>query len=209
MRDMIPADVPEHFRGTVSIWATVTTMDGAQQVASDDSTPVQKQLVDIQCSRVTRKQFKLGLSYVGMVSWGPASSGGRLRLQALCRLPPQLLPGGHRGTAAVGSQLQLGWARPAEPGVISGESWPHPLTLTPPTPHTPVPSGLPPVTQRVGVVCSHSAPLSPHFGTSLLSLCQNLSRHYPTLGDAAHEPLDFRGPAGAEAKVPCTWSEHV
>lgn len=76
MRDMIPADVPEHFRGTVSIWATVTAVDGSQQVAFDDSTPVQRQLVDIRYSRVTRKQFKPGLSYVGMVSVGPGTQQG-------------------------------------------------------------------------------------------------------------------------------------
>ncbi|XP_059552320.1 C3 and PZP-like alpha-2-macroglobulin domain-containing protein 8 [Myotis daubentonii] len=67
VRDMIPTDIPEHFRGTVSIWAAVTTTDGSQQVAFDDSTPVQKQLVDIRYSKATRKQFKPGLSYVGMV----------------------------------------------------------------------------------------------------------------------------------------------
>ncbi|XP_072642949.1 C3 and PZP-like alpha-2-macroglobulin domain-containing protein 8 isoform X3 [Canis lupus baileyi] len=65
VKDMIPADVPEHFRGTVSIWATVTSVDGSQQVAFDDSTPVQRQLVDIRYSKDTRKQFKPGLSYVG------------------------------------------------------------------------------------------------------------------------------------------------
>ncbi|KAM8765901.1 LOW QUALITY PROTEIN: C3 and PZP-like alpha-2-macroglobulin domain-containing protein 8 [Rhynchonycteris naso] len=66
VRDMTPADIPEHFRGTVSIWAMVTAMDGSQQVAFDDSTPIQKQLVDVRYSKVTRKQFT-GLSYVGMV----------------------------------------------------------------------------------------------------------------------------------------------
>ncbi|XP_077715629.1 C3 and PZP-like alpha-2-macroglobulin domain-containing protein 8 isoform X2 [Canis aureus] len=65
VKDMIPADVPEHFRGTVSIWATVTSVDGSQQVAFDDSTPVQRQLVDVRYSKDTRKQFKPGLSYVG------------------------------------------------------------------------------------------------------------------------------------------------
>ncbi|XP_061277682.1 C3 and PZP-like alpha-2-macroglobulin domain-containing protein 8 isoform X2 [Bos javanicus] len=65
VKDMIPADVPEHFRGTISIWATVTAVDGSHQVAFDDSTPVQRQLVDIRYSKDTRKQFKPGLSYVG------------------------------------------------------------------------------------------------------------------------------------------------
>ncbi|XP_025771639.1 C3 and PZP-like alpha-2-macroglobulin domain-containing protein 8 [Puma concolor] len=67
VKDMIPADVPEHFRGTVSIWATVVSVDGSQQVAFDDSTPVQRQLVDVRYSKDTRKQFKPGLSYVGKV----------------------------------------------------------------------------------------------------------------------------------------------
>lgn len=70
VRDMIPVDVPEHFRGRVSIWATVTSMDGSQQVAFDDSTPVQRQLVDIRYSRDTRRQFKPGLAYVGKVPPG-------------------------------------------------------------------------------------------------------------------------------------------
>ncbi|KAF4014391.1 hypothetical protein G4228_005781 [Cervus hanglu yarkandensis] len=65
VKDMIPADVPEHFRGTISIWAMVTAADGSHQVAFDDSTPVQRQLVDIRYSKDTRKQFKPGLSYVG------------------------------------------------------------------------------------------------------------------------------------------------
>lgn len=73
VKDMVPADVPEHFRGIVSIWAMVTTVDGSQQVAFDDSTPVQRQLVDVRYSKVTRKQFKPGLSYVGMVSAGASA----------------------------------------------------------------------------------------------------------------------------------------
>lgn len=86
VKDMIPADVPEHFRGTVSIWATVTSVDGSQQVAFDDSTPVQRQLVDVRYSKDTRKQFKPGLSYVGKVSTGDPK--GCLRTQAVhCLLP--------------------------------------------------------------------------------------------------------------------------
>lgn len=65
---MMPADIPEHFRGTVNIWATVTSTDGSRQVTFDDSTPVQKQLVDIKYSRDTRKQFKSGLPFKGKVS---------------------------------------------------------------------------------------------------------------------------------------------
>ncbi|EMP24064.1 C3 and PZP-like alpha-2-macroglobulin domain-containing protein 8 [Chelonia mydas] len=67
VRDMMPADVPEHFRGTVNIWATVTSSDGSKQVTFDDSTPVQKQLIDIKYTKDTRKQFKPGLPYKGKV----------------------------------------------------------------------------------------------------------------------------------------------
>lgn len=67
VRDMMPADVPEHFRGTVNIWATVISSDGSKQVTFDDSTPVQKQLIDIKYSKDTRKQFKPGLPYKGKV----------------------------------------------------------------------------------------------------------------------------------------------
>ena len=88
MKDMIPADVPEHFRGTISIWATVTAMDGSHQVAFDDSTPVQRQLVDVRYSKDTRKQFKPGLSYVGKVSPRHGAQQALPRSQALCRLPP-------------------------------------------------------------------------------------------------------------------------
>ncbi|TKC50091.1 hypothetical protein EI555_001173, partial [Monodon monoceros] len=76
VKDMILADVPEHFRGTVSIWATVTSTDGSQQVAFDDSTPVQRQLVDVRYSKDTRKQFKPGLSYVGKTK--VTALGGKL-----------------------------------------------------------------------------------------------------------------------------------
>ncbi|KAJ7308316.1 hypothetical protein JRQ81_008850 [Phrynocephalus forsythii] len=34
VREMMPADVPEHFRGTVNVWATVTGADRSRQVAS-------------------------------------------------------------------------------------------------------------------------------------------------------------------------------
>lgn len=100
---MILADVPEHFRGIVSIWATVTTVDGSQQVAFDDSTPVQRQLVDIRYSKVTRKQFKPGLSYVGTVSAGIVPSRYQPRSQALRCLSLQVLPQGHHETPAVES----------------------------------------------------------------------------------------------------------
>ncbi|XP_036271779.1 C3 and PZP-like alpha-2-macroglobulin domain-containing protein 8 [Pipistrellus kuhlii] len=91
VRDMIPADIPEHFRGTVSIWATVTTPDGSQQVAFDDSTPVQKQLVDIRYSKVTRKQFKPGLSYAGMVelSYPDGSPAEGVTVQIRAELTPK------------------------------------------------------------------------------------------------------------------------
>lgn len=91
VKDMIPTDVPEHFRGTVSIWATVTSVDGSQQVAFDASTPVQRQLVDVRYSKDTRKQFKPGLSYVGKVSAGGTAPGGGPPEHAGSALPaPQL-----------------------------------------------------------------------------------------------------------------------
>ncbi|XP_032990817.1 C3 and PZP-like alpha-2-macroglobulin domain-containing protein 8 isoform X1 [Rhinolophus ferrumequinum] len=91
VKDMIPADVPEHFRGIVSIWAMVTTVDGSQQVAFDDSTPVQRQLVDIRYSKVTRKQFKPGLSYVGMVelSYPDGSPAEGVTVQIRAELTPK------------------------------------------------------------------------------------------------------------------------
>ena len=98
---MILADVPEHFRGTVSIWAMVTSTDGSQQVAFDDSTPVQRQLVDVRYSKDTRKQFKPGLSYVGKVSPGRGAQQGLSRSQALRCLPAQLLPKDHCVITAV------------------------------------------------------------------------------------------------------------
>lgn len=64
----MPLDVADHFRGTVSIWASVTSVDGSRQITFDDSTPVHKQLIDIKYSKETRKQFKPGLPYKGKVS---------------------------------------------------------------------------------------------------------------------------------------------
>ncbi|XP_063003438.1 C3 and PZP-like alpha-2-macroglobulin domain-containing protein 8 [Elgaria multicarinata webbii] len=86
VRDMMPADVPEHFRGAVSIWATVTSVDGSRQVTFDDSTPVQKQLVDIKYTKDTRKQFKSGLPYRGKVEVtypdGSPADGVTVRIKA-------------------------------------------------------------------------------------------------------------------------------
>lgn len=67
VKDMMPLDVADHFRGTVSVWATVTSGDGGRQTTFDDSTPVHKQLIDIKYSKDTRKQFKPGLPYKGTV----------------------------------------------------------------------------------------------------------------------------------------------
>lgn len=64
---MMPLDVADHFRGSVSIWALVTSVDGSRQTTFDDSTPVHKQLIDIKYSKDTRKQFKPGLPYKGKV----------------------------------------------------------------------------------------------------------------------------------------------
>uniref|UniRef100_A0A8D0GVG8 C3 and PZP-like alpha-2-macroglobulin domain-containing protein 8 n=1 Tax=Sphenodon punctatus TaxID=8508 RepID=A0A8D0GVG8_SPHPU len=86
VRDMMPADVPEHFRGTVNIWATVTSSDGSRQVTFDDSTPVQKQLIDIKYTKDTRKQFKPGLPYKGKVEVtypdGTPANGVTIRIKA-------------------------------------------------------------------------------------------------------------------------------
>nr|XP_027788032.1 C3 and PZP-like alpha-2-macroglobulin domain-containing protein 8 [Marmota flaviventris] len=91
VRDLIPVDVPEHFRGRVSIWATVTSVDGGQQVAFDDSTPVQRQLVDIRYSRDTRRQFKPGLAYVGKVelSYPDGSPAEGVTVQVKAELMPR------------------------------------------------------------------------------------------------------------------------
>nr|XP_020636674.1 C3 and PZP-like alpha-2-macroglobulin domain-containing protein 8 [Pogona vitticeps] len=90
-RDMMPADVPEHFRGTVNIWATVTSADGSRQVTFDDSTPVQKQLIDIKYSRDTRKQFKSGLPYKGKVevTYPDGSPADRVTIRIKAELTPK------------------------------------------------------------------------------------------------------------------------
>ncbi|XP_060089087.1 C3 and PZP-like alpha-2-macroglobulin domain-containing protein 8 [Heteronotia binoei] len=84
--DMMPVDIPEHFRGVVSIWATVTGADGHKQATFDDSTPVQKQLVDIKYTKDTRKQFKPGLPYRGKVEVtypdGSPADGVTVRIKA-------------------------------------------------------------------------------------------------------------------------------
>lgn len=67
VKDMMPLDIADHFRGSVSIWASVTSIDGSRQTTFDDSTPVHKQLIDIKYSKDTRKQFKPGLPYKGKV----------------------------------------------------------------------------------------------------------------------------------------------
>ncbi|KAH0625707.1 hypothetical protein JD844_033906 [Phrynosoma platyrhinos] len=86
VKDMMPADVPEHFRGTVNIWATVTSTDGSRQVMFDDSTAVQKQLVDIKYTKDTWKQFKPGLPYRGKVEVtypdGSLADGVTVRIKA-------------------------------------------------------------------------------------------------------------------------------
>lgn len=64
----MPADVADHFRGAVNIWAAVSSVDGSRQVMFDDSTPIHKQLIDIKYSKDTRKQFKPGLPYRGKVT---------------------------------------------------------------------------------------------------------------------------------------------
>uniref|UniRef100_A0A3Q1HG02 Kazal-like domain-containing protein n=1 Tax=Anabas testudineus TaxID=64144 RepID=A0A3Q1HG02_ANATE len=76
----------DHFRGTVSIWASVTSTDGSRQTTFDDSTPVHKQLIDIKYSKDTRKQFKPGLPYKGKIEVtypdGSPADGVRVRVKA-------------------------------------------------------------------------------------------------------------------------------
>uniref|UniRef100_A0A3P9L213 C3 and PZP like alpha-2-macroglobulin domain containing 8 n=1 Tax=Oryzias latipes TaxID=8090 RepID=A0A3P9L213_ORYLA len=86
VKEMMPVDVADHFRGTVSIWATVTSVDGSRQTTFDDSTPVHKQLIDIKYSKETRKQFKPGLPYKGKVDVtypdGSPADGVKVRIKA-------------------------------------------------------------------------------------------------------------------------------
>uniref|UniRef100_A0A3Q3XPS5 C3 and PZP like alpha-2-macroglobulin domain containing 8 n=1 Tax=Mola mola TaxID=94237 RepID=A0A3Q3XPS5_MOLML len=86
VKDMMPVDVADHFRGSVSIWASVTSVDGSRQTMFDDSTPVHKQLIDIKYSKDTRKQFKPGLPYKGKIEVtypdGSPADGVRVRVKA-------------------------------------------------------------------------------------------------------------------------------
>ncbi|XP_024134100.1 C3 and PZP-like alpha-2-macroglobulin domain-containing protein 8 isoform X2 [Oryzias melastigma] len=86
VREMMPVDVADHFRGTVSIWASVTSVDGSRQTTFDDSTPVHKQLIDIKYSKETRKQFKPGLPYKGKIDVtypdGSPADGVKVRIKA-------------------------------------------------------------------------------------------------------------------------------
>uniref|UniRef100_A0A3B3VAC0 Macroglobulin domain-containing protein n=1 Tax=Poecilia latipinna TaxID=48699 RepID=A0A3B3VAC0_9TELE len=86
VKDMMPLDVADHFRGTVSIWASVTSIDGSRQTTFDDSTAVHKQLIDIKYSKETRKQFKPGLPYKGKIEVtypdGSPADGVRVRVKA-------------------------------------------------------------------------------------------------------------------------------
>nr|XP_057929611.1 C3 and PZP-like alpha-2-macroglobulin domain-containing protein 8 isoform X2 [Doryrhamphus excisus] len=86
VKDMMPLDVADHFRGTVSIWASLTSTDGSRQTTFDDSTPVHKQLIDIRYSKDTRKQFKPGLPYKGKIEVtypdGSPADGVRVRVKA-------------------------------------------------------------------------------------------------------------------------------
>ncbi|KAG9486395.1 hypothetical protein GDO78_006660 [Eleutherodactylus coqui] len=85
-KDMMPVDFSEHFRGTVNIWATVIAVDGSKQVTFDDTTLVQKQLIDIKYTKDTRKQFKPGLPYQGKVDVtypdGSPADGVTVRIKA-------------------------------------------------------------------------------------------------------------------------------
>uniref|UniRef100_H3DDC7 C3 and PZP like alpha-2-macroglobulin domain containing 8 n=1 Tax=Tetraodon nigroviridis TaxID=99883 RepID=H3DDC7_TETNG len=86
VKDMMPPDVARPFRGSVSIWASVTSVDGSRQTTFDDSTPVHKQLIDIKYSKDTRKQFKPGLPYKGKIEVtypdGSPANGVKVRVKA-------------------------------------------------------------------------------------------------------------------------------
>ncbi|XP_061594140.1 C3 and PZP-like alpha-2-macroglobulin domain-containing protein 8 [Cololabis saira] len=86
VKEMMPVDVADHFRGTVSIWASVASIDGSRQTTFDDSTAVHKQLIDIKYSKETRKQFKPGLPYKGKIEVtypdGSPADGVRVRVKA-------------------------------------------------------------------------------------------------------------------------------
>ncbi|XP_078412272.1 C3 and PZP-like alpha-2-macroglobulin domain-containing protein 8 isoform X2 [Cetorhinus maximus] len=85
-KEMMPVDVPDHFRGSVNIWASVTSVDGSKQITFDDSTLVHKQLIDIKYSKDTRKQFKPGLPYKAKVEVmypdGSPANGITVRIKA-------------------------------------------------------------------------------------------------------------------------------
>uniref|UniRef100_A0A8B9H8M1 C3 and PZP like alpha-2-macroglobulin domain containing 8 n=2 Tax=Astyanax mexicanus TaxID=7994 RepID=A0A8B9H8M1_ASTMX len=86
VKDMMPLDVTDHFRGTVNMWVSVNSVDGGQQTMFDDSTPVHKQLIDIKYSKDTRKQFKPGLPYKGKIEVmypdGSPADGVQVRVKA-------------------------------------------------------------------------------------------------------------------------------
>ncbi|XP_018112272.1 C3 and PZP-like alpha-2-macroglobulin domain-containing protein 8 [Xenopus laevis] len=90
-KDMMPVDFPEHFRGTVNIWATVISVDGSKQVTFDDTTPVQKQLIDIKYTKDTKKQFKPGLPYQGKVevTYPDGSPADGVTVQIKAELTPK------------------------------------------------------------------------------------------------------------------------
>ncbi|XP_069042035.1 C3 and PZP-like alpha-2-macroglobulin domain-containing protein 8 isoform X2 [Lepisosteus oculatus] len=91
VKELMPLDVADHFRGTVHMWAAVTAADGSQQVTFDDSTPVHKQLIDIKYSRDTRKLFKPGLPYKGKVevTYPDGSPADRVRVRVKAELTPK------------------------------------------------------------------------------------------------------------------------
>ncbi|KAI7791344.1 C3 and PZP-like alpha-2-macroglobulin domain-containing protein 8 isoform X1 [Triplophysa rosa] len=86
VKDMMPLEVTDHFRGAVNMWVTVNSVDGGWQTVYDDSTPVQKQLIDIKYSKDTRKQFKPGLPYKGIIEVtfpdGSPAYGVQVRVKA-------------------------------------------------------------------------------------------------------------------------------
>ncbi|XP_043910701.1 C3 and PZP-like alpha-2-macroglobulin domain-containing protein 8 [Protopterus annectens] len=91
VKDMIPVDVPAHFRGALFIWASLASSDGSKQLAYDDSTLVQKQLIDIKYASNTRRQFKPGLPYKGKVevTYPDGSPADGITVQIKAELTPK------------------------------------------------------------------------------------------------------------------------
>ncbi len=61
-------NVPEHFRGVLHVEAVVKSQDGRSAKGVDDSCPINRQLIDLEFTKDTRKHFKPGLPFKGKVN---------------------------------------------------------------------------------------------------------------------------------------------